>query len=384
MNNQTVRQPRSLNALAATCAAALTVIGSGASAPALADNSAPPGRSIGYVISDIRWAVYQTKEAKEECPQGLAELGPGEQYKLKFPNDGTKRKFVDTALASEMGIWWPAKVNDQFPFHEAGGTVALGLNLDGKTKPTDFTSPEGEPGIDNQLYRVIGCIGNYRDGGSLLVEETNSFQRAKIDRMLIELTDVDSLINDDELTLTTYRGRDELVHDALGKHQPGGTQRLDVRWGKPLVRRAKAKIVDGVLTTEPMEFIMPADTRGGANYEDVHAARFKLKLTPEKGEGIIGGYFDIETFYNGRNRNYSTQHQSYGKQAAPSVYKELRKWADAYPDPKTGVNTAISGAFTVKLVHVHILRSGKEVAEIQPEAVSTQLARRGVADVGLK
>ena len=104
MNNQTVRQPRSLNALATTCTAALTIIGNGASTPTLADNNAPPGRSIDYVISDIRWAIYQTKEAKEECPQNLAELSPGEQYKLKFPNDDTKRKFVDTTLANEMGI----------------------------------------------------------------------------------------------------------------------------------------------------------------------------------------------------------------------------------------------------------------------------------------
>ena len=175
------------------------------------DDSAPRNRSIGYVITDIRWAVYETKDTKDECPQGLAEIGPREQYSLKFPNDGTKRKVAESSLAHEMELWWPSTAPDRFPYREAGGKVALGLNLDGKTKPSDFTSPEGEPGIDNQLFRVIGCLGNYRSGGSLLNEETNSFKRAKIDRMLIELTDVDSLVNDDDVTLTTYRGLDELL-----------------------------------------------------------------------------------------------------------------------------------------------------------------------------
>ena len=326
------------------------------------DDSAPRNRSIGYVITDIRWAVYETKDTKDECPQGLAEIGPREQYSLKFPNDGTKRKVAESSLAHEMELWWPSTAPDRFPYREAGGKVALGLNLDGKTKPSDFTSPEGEPGIDNQLFRVIGCLGNYRSGGSLLNEETNSFKRAKIDRMLIELTDVDSLVNDDDVTLTTYRGLDELLYDAQGKHQPGGTQRLELLWGKPLIRKAKGKIVDGVLITEPVDFIMPADTRGGANYEDVRAARFKLKLTPQTADGLIGGYFDVETFYNGRNRNYSTQHRSYGRQAEQSVYKVPRKYADAYPDSKSGENTAISGAFAVKMTQVFVLHSEKEIA----------------------
>lgn len=380
MRRKNSKSTRLVRRLAATSGVMLAALGGAASALG-AQDGALSNRSIGYVITDIRWAVYETQDGKDECPQGLAELGPREQYKLKFPDDGTKRKFADTALAHEMEIWWPTTAPDRFPYREAAGKTSLGLNLDGKTKPTDFTSPDGEPGIDNQLFRVIGCLGNYRSGGSLLTEETNSFKRAKIDRMLIELTNVDSLVNDNDVTLTTYRGLDELVYDALGKNQPGGTQRVELLWGKPLIRQVKGKIVNGVLTTEPVEFIMPADTRGGANYEKVRDARFKLKLTPESADGFIGGYFDVETFYNGRNRNYSTQHQSYGRQAEQSVYKVLRKYADAYPDAKTGENTAISGAFAVRMTQVFVLHSEKEIAESVPAPATKRLADSSAASV---
>ena len=32
--------------------------------------------------------------------------------------------------------------------------IGEGFNLDGKIKPNDFVSPDGEKGIDNQLYRA--------------------------------------------------------------------------------------------------------------------------------------------------------------------------------------------------------------------------------------
>ena len=35
--------------------------------------------------------------------------------------------------------------------------IGDGFNLDGKVNATDFVSPEGEKGIDNNLYRAWGC-----------------------------------------------------------------------------------------------------------------------------------------------------------------------------------------------------------------------------------
>src|SRR3954470_15666005 len=68
---------------------------------ASADDAASPLRNhtIGYVLTDRHWAVYVTP-GKTECPQGMND-GPREQFKILFPDDGTKRKLIDTQLARE-------------------------------------------------------------------------------------------------------------------------------------------------------------------------------------------------------------------------------------------------------------------------------------------
>src|SRR5690606_13548824 len=142
----------------------------------------------------------------------------------------------------------------RLPFHEAQGRVSYGMNLDGRVDPEDFLSPQGEAGIDNQLYRVIACLDSYRTGGSLYTFENTYLQEYADVRFLIELSDVDDLQNDDEVTVTTYRGVDKLFGGATGSdYLPGGTQRVDTRWSKNYIATMKGRIVDGVLTTEPIE-----------------------------------------------------------------------------------------------------------------------------------
>src|SRR5437763_1187864 len=121
----------------------------GASVPVAVGESAPvlQNRSIGYVLTEEYWAIYQSSDGKTECPNGLND-GPREQFRVLFPDDGTKRTYVGTAMARESEIWFPGTYNDPFPFHEAQGKISYGLNLDGKIGPNDFTSPEGEKGID--------------------------------------------------------------------------------------------------------------------------------------------------------------------------------------------------------------------------------------------
>lgn len=349
----------------------------GGSAVVKADDTAPPGREIAYVFTEIKWGIYESKDGKEECPNGFAP-GPREQFKMQFPDDGKKRTVLETTLAREEAIWWPTAEPDQFPFPQAGGKTAPGLNLDGNVKPTDFTSPDGTPGVDNQLFRVFGCITNYRTGSSLLNLNITFWRKSEIDRVLIVLTDVDSLVNDDDVTLTTYRGRDRMLNDATGNnYTPGGTERLDLRFGKDFIRTAKGKIMNGVLITEPTDLNIPMEwVYKTANYETVRDARFQLKLTPERADGVIGGYFPVDFNYFSRTRSTSTHHLSYGQQAQASVYKQMRKLADAYPDPKTGENTAISGAYSVQLTQVRILRPPKDVAGLSK---TTQFAANSVS-----
>ena len=351
--------------------AAAALVACGISGAAFAEEASKPSavknRSIGYVMTAFHYAV-QTSDNKAECPQGLND-GPREQYSALFPKDGTKRSVTDTDLFYESRVWFPSTEPEQFTFKEPVSKIAPGINLDGKVGANDFESPEGEKGIDNQMYRMMGCIEDYRPGGSLY-HFTNYYMRVrKYMRVVIELTNVDSLVNDDDVTLTTYRGLDYLFVDASGNNYlPYGTQKLDQRWGKDFIRTAHGKIVNGVLTTEPAEMNLPYhyafNDRGVIR---MHGAQLKLKITDEQANGLWGGYIDTESWYRSLNEALGTHSLSYGRQAAPSMYRALNRLADGYPDPKTGKNTAISSAIDVSFRQVFIERDSKPVASNEPK-----------------
>jgi hypothetical protein len=338
-------------------AVGIAVIGAGAACTAAAAGAAPApkDRTIAYVMTSLYWSIYQTPDGKKECPKGFND-GPREQYAVLFPN-GKKRTVVDTQLKLENETWFPSALADPTPFHEATGGVSYGMNLDGKIGPNDFTSPDGEPGIDNQLFRALGCIIGFRGpDGIEFIFEPKEIRDSRFNRTMIELTGVDDLTNDNDVTVTIYRGLDRLLTDATGNQvMPGGSQRIDARFGKMFIKRLHGRIVEGVLTTLPVdELVLPWTTLDGPPTETIRDARFRLRLTPTSAEGLIGGYADVESWYRLLLRNDSTHHLSNGQISGISLYKALRRLADAHPDPKTGAMTAISAALDAKMVQVFI------------------------------
>jgi hypothetical protein len=333
------------------------------------DATAPKDGTIAYVLTDLHWAIYESADGKTECPVGFNE-GNREQFKKLFPNDGQQRTLQETQLRREIDGWYPTTAPDLFPFHEAGGPTAYGMNLDGKVGPNDFTSPDGEKGVDNQLYRVLGCIRNYRPPeGAIQGFDNDEVTKDVYNRILIELTGVDSLVNDNDVEVTMYRGRDPILLDATGKKAiPGGSQRVDTRWGARYIQHLHGRIVNGVLITDPRDLLYPWAVFYIPTDEFMRAARLKLKLSPTTADGMIAGYTDVETWYSQLMRSYSTHHQSYGQSSAPSIYKELRRLADAYPDAKTGANTAISSTLLAQFTQVNIVPSSKaQIASLPPQ-----------------
>jgi hypothetical protein len=332
-----------------------SVMAANAAAPSVsaAQSSAP--KSIGYVMTDEHWALYETPGAKQECPKGF-NLGPREQFKLLFPDNGANRSVVDTQLAREAAVWFPSTTKEPFEFLEAQGPTALGVNLDGKIGPNDFTSPEGEKGIDNQLYRVIGCVRNYRREGELGIITTKWRQQESFNRLIIEITGIDSLDNDDDVQVTLYRGIGDIMMNATGtEYLPGGTERIDRRWGKRYIRSWHGSIKNGLLTTDAVDAWIPEmGAFSDASQLFFHGMRFQLKLTPTKAVGFLAGYADVDVWYYALNTAWATHHQSYGQSSAPSIYRAVRRLADGYPDPKTGQNQGISAALEVTFTQVFI------------------------------
>jgi hypothetical protein len=301
-----------------------------------ADQSVLRNRAIAYVMTDLFWSVYQTPGAIQECPQGFND-GPREQFEQLFPYHQALT-VEETQLRQEIETWHPTTDSDGFEFFQVEGGISWGVNLDGEVGLNDFVHPDGTPGIDNELYRAVGCIIGFRGpDGVEYIFQNKAIADERYNRMMIELTEVDDLENDDSVTVSVYRGLDRLLTDATGsKIVPGGTQRVDTRWGQKLIRKIDAKIVD---------------------------ARFVLNLTAQGATGLLAGYADVDTWYYQLIRNDSTHHLSNGQISGISLYKALRRLADAHPSLDTGENTAISTALDIKMTQVFISHSPSQNAE---------------------
>ncbi len=334
-------------------------------------------RRIGYVTTQLHWTMYQTPNGKEECPRGLSPNGPREIFKTLFPDMGP---VGDTQLARESFKMYPEDLGgNKFEYINVTGNIAKGLNLDGRVDGNDFTSPEGEPGIDNAFYNVTGCNSQFRGPeGQLQLFANKQIPGFYYNRTLLEITEVDDLANDPEVKVTIYRGRDPLLLDASGeKVAPGGTQRVERRYSEKVVQRFDAVIEDGVLMTEAKDGIWPWMIFPGVPYSlEVRDMRFKMDLTPTSANGLIAGYYDVESLYKWLT-SWSSHHLSYGQLEAPEFYWQIRKFADAYPNEE-GRMTAISSAITLDMAQVfiqHPVETGNEVAGAEPvEAHVTQTA----------
>lgn len=342
-----------------------------------AEDFVPENGTIGYIVTDFEWQVYLTADNKEECADGLNPWGPREQFKARYPNGGSVK---DTHMAFEIAGWFPnADTPDKFPFYEVTGKKSFGLNLDGKVDANDFVSPDGKTaGIDNELYRVIGCVVNLRPPeGATAFYANKAVMEERWNRVLLELTNVDSMTNDESVDVTMYRGLDNLLTDATGsKYLPGGSMRIDTKWGNKYVQHFKGKIVDGTLITEPVPYtVVPWSSFQLPTEQKFHDMRMQIKLQPDSALGVMAGYVDVENWYWQTVKSESTHHQSYGQSTPSSIYKILRKRADAYPDPKTGKNTAISASLQAKMVQTFIIHPpGGPVAMLPTPAAAPSAA----------
>ena len=369
MSRQAKLQLLAMTLVSGTCLSAPVLAANGGSSPVV-------DRRIGYVMTSEYKAIWDSPDGKLECPNGINN-GPREEFKILYPED-KKWTVLESQLERESEVWFPTtKPQERLPHYESVATIAFGIDLNDKIDANDYTDPDGNKGIDNQTQRAWGCTANYRST-SYNLGAFNNWRKYPFNITIIELTEVDDLINDPDVVLTTYRGLDQPMTDATGAtYLPGGTQRVDMRFGKPFIQKFKGKIVDGVLTTEGAEYNMPS--AGGQSAADIrfYGSRWRLNLTQERANGILGGYMDIGDWNTAANQGRSTHHQAYGQAATPSIYRALVRNAD-YADPKTGEMIAISTAFKVGLTQVFVSHPTPEavVSADTPSGATTSAGNR--------
>ncbi len=231
------------------------------------------------------------------------------------------------------------------------GPEAFGFDLDGlgAEDKDGFIDPEtGEVGVDNQVYRAMGCFREYDIDLPLRPSWADAawVQMTQVKKMpaWVFAISADDLGTDGEATVSFYR--------AVGRHRlnPSGGAVANMTFVVNPNHRTygefKGTIKNGVFTSDPesvdlmMEGGFPIYIRLA-----LKKARLRLNLQSgnEKATGYVAGYQPWLDFW------YYIALNGYATDIGPS-YQMLEKFADGDPDPETGANTTISGTYRIDAV----------------------------------
>lgn len=333
------------------------------------------GETLGFAVVSFYTSVYETKYM-DECPRGLA-IGNDEiWWKSLDPKD--REELTDSGLLEpvtnerrnrsllrgprgEDVCWNPEIVKDP-PLKTVQGGISFGMDLDGDNGAgngvnscphTNFVSPAGETGIDNQMYRLLGCVYGWRRNGYVETNANGELRDTSRGLILIEVSGVTDRRNDDDVTVRFFSGGDTFFKDVQGRIIPHASYRVrDVAsYGKPV----SGKIVDGVLTTLPSDVSLP--NYGNTTYQEVElkGMRMRLDLTvgTQRAKGMLAGYRDFDNFWESF-RKLEFLHVT-GQFSCPAMYVAAKELLDGYPDPSTGLCTALSASYDIEVLPAFII-----------------------------
>lgn len=304
----------------------------------------PTGHSSG-----TNGAMAQVSEAELEALR----------QKYNIPKGKGALSFLGTRLAYDS-----CTNPEDFPFLEKGnedylGTIAYGINLDGRVDKNDFVSPDKAPGVDNQLIRAVGCNFATRDFGTPKVADQVITSLAS--PTLVEVSDVDDPVNDDDVTVRIYASASPLELSGAGKALAWAS--LDVDPDPRFMATVKGRIRNGELMTDPVDLRLRLREQIIDSYRELLKARVQARIRP--GEAIEGGIYGYHTLASvEQNYHQSTQvGANLTRLSCPALIKAVRRYADAFPDPKTHRNTAISSALRFRGVPVFLIKPAQQVAQ---------------------
>jgi hypothetical protein len=305
----------------------------------------------------LREIGYSPEEARRLVLAGRSLVDP--ELEQKINEQETRRARVNGKPANAYN--YPEAVPDP-NVEMVQGKISLGFNLDGKIGPNDFEDPEThEKGIDNNLWRALGCMVEFKwrrpeSPGPLYESYVWGASLDSMPAWIISISGA-SLAKDGPVTITFDRATRHPTRDATGHVLPGDTFVIDN--GSRSHNVLQGHIHDGTLTIDPAPAFY---LEGELPYHlDIDMQKVQLRLKFEANgslSGYLGGYINW--------RHFSFLYTSTGITMADliGIYWNLKKMADADPDPVTGANRRISTAFHVEAVPAYLARSdGTIIAE---------------------
>ena len=329
-----------------------------------------------FVVDEFYLASYFSDA---DCPDGL-DPSAAAFYRTQLARIGHSKEEIETALKDfpgEGGAAQPwialvavrgdGKTNvyanpETMPdpgLKTVKGRYAFGFNLDGRgaQSPNSFEDPTThELGIDNQLYRVFGCVRGFRGVAKVAGEPAMSnadevhWDKLKdiTPAMLVSITAENGFGKDGDVTVLVGRALEPVTRDASGKMtQRDMTYRIDA---DPRTRNViHATMRDGVIVGEPGTLSLVVDNYYNSSFKFDHA-RLRLRLKPDgQLSGMIGGYTPWFPLYHAMAVGGYVEEYALSADL-PGLYYAMKKLADADPDPKTGQNRSISAAYAIDAV----------------------------------
>jgi hypothetical protein len=246
----------------------------------------------------------------------------------------------------------PAAVVD-LEMNGLDGKYSFGFDLDGKgaDDPDGFEDPEThQKGIDHQLYRALGCARAFRgslDGRPTYYAWAWGQLKDSQPAWLITITG-DDLSKDGPVTVSIDRALEYIRSNSDGSPRFDMGYRVDpdprshnvfrgeLKGGEvTLVEHGKLRLLQNPLVAP--EFSMT----------NVH---LRLTLKPDRtARGFVGGYQPWHPIYWGiAGVGFGGEQQVTGD--VPGYYYLMKRYADADPDPKTGINMSISATYYFEAV----------------------------------
>lgn len=354
-----------------------------------------------FVISNIKYALSVDSEEVGACPNGLSkadrdrgnpraalvEVHDSRSEAKERTGDGdndnatsSQPNIINLCLNPELGGPDP-------DYHSVSGqdVPVYGIDLTGHVERSDeqprpgqcaydsFVGFDGEKGIDNQFYRAVGCTRGYQPTGL-----ANGFATEMLTGswgILITLDELDDLQNDDHVVVGLYANSDPIALSptraplAHASYIPIDDTRYHAT--------TTGRIVDGVLTTEPVDVRFYSVLN--AMYIDQVYRDARLQVTFDE-EGVMSGYlagyapvensYDVNFGYRDARAGYpgapepgpertrtnsaigKSNHMGY---TCPGIYHALLEHADGHFDPELNRCTSISTQFQIEAVPAFVV-----------------------------
>lgn len=347
-------------------------IGNALARPGQVDAMCPEGRSLGYV------------QIFEQSPEGQQREGESVADFRARVNEGAfgLATFDGKNLCANPEIGPP---DPHYKLMTANNIVSFGIDLDGQASTgsgspapgtcahNDLIGIDGRTNVDNQMARVLGCDGageQYAaaDESSTLPSGENGVSEMMLQGgwgILLQLRGVDSYDNDEHVEVGIYANADPIVLSATREPIPYATYAADQ---DPRFRgEATGRIVDGVLTTDPIDVRFHWLVAGFHLERPLDHARLQVSFNDEGGmEGYLSGYTPVEEMFDinygfrsaktdagepapdNTKRLLSVLGNSVMGRTCHGAYAAMYQLADGDPDPGTGRCTSISTQYWIR------------------------------------